>query len=286
MTVLQWLSDWLALRAADLRPRTVESYGDLIRRYIAPSIGPLPLDQLQPMQIRRLLAQICADGHSRTAELVFVMLKAAFADLDPCPMHKVKRPAHVQKSPEPWNDAEIAVYVSAIRGHKHGPALALGIVLGLRRGEICGLRWQDIDFNHGLIHIVNQRQRMGNGRIVDCPPKSDSSVRVLPAPEALLRYLRPFRQLAGYVCPISPSGLDAAHRRLVHALGLRYIPLHGLRHSMATSCIRHGGSMRSLQALLGHANYATTANRYTHPDYEMLRNAIDCAAIPCYNVLH
>lgn len=286
MTVLQWLSDWLALRAADLRPRTVESYGDLIRRYIAPSIGAIPVDQLNPDQIRHVLAQICADGHSRTAELVFVMLKAAFADLEPCPMRKIKRPAHVQKSPEAWSDAEISIYMSAIRGHKHGHAFALGIVLGLRRGEICGLRWQDIDFDRGLIHIVNQRQRMGNGQIVDCPPKSASSVRVIPAPEALLHYLRPFRQLAGYVCPISPSGLDAAHRRLVHALGLRYIPLHGLRHSMATSCIRHGGSMRSLQALLGHANYATTANRYTHPDYEMLRNAIDCAAIPCYNVLH
>jgi integrase len=286
VTVLQWLSDWLALRAADLRPRTVESYGDLIRRYIAPSIGAIPVDQLNPDQIRHVLAQICADGHSRTAELVFVMLKAAFADLEPCPMRKIKRPAHVQKSPEAWSDAEISIYMSAIRGHKHGHAFALGIVLGLRRGEICGLRWQDIDFDRGLIHIVNQRQRMGNGQIVDCPPKSASSVRVIPAPEALLHYLRPFRQLAGYVCPISPSGLDAAHRRLVHALGLRYIPLHGLRHSMATSCIRHGGSMRSLQALLGHANYATTANRYTHPDYEMLRNAIDCAAIPCYNVLH
>lgn len=285
MLLSTWLSDWLSLRAPELKPRTLESYSDLIHRHISPHIGNIPLEDLSPLQISHMLAQISAEGHSRTAEMCFVLLRSALRDLEPDPMRKVRRPAHRQESPEPWSDAQIGVYIHAIRGHKHELALLLALLLGMRRGEVCGLRWQDIDFQQGVIHVVNQRQRMASGEIVDCPPKSLSSVRVLPIPPSLLPLLRARRQLAGYVCPLSPSGLDAAHRAIVRRLDLPYIPLHGLRHSMATACIRHGGDMRSLQSVLGHANYSTTANRYTHPDMEMLRKAIAQSATMCYDVI-
>ena len=282
MNAYAYLSDWLALRSAELRPRTIESYRDLIDRYVLPSIGSVAVEQLHPDDIRHMLAQIAASGKSRTAELVYVMLKCALADLEPCPMRRVKRPAHVQSSPDAWSDDHIRAYLSALDGHRHGLALSLGLIMGLRRGEICGLRWSDIDFQDCTLHVANQRQRMSTGEIVDCPPKSASSVRILPIPDGLMLRLRRDRQLAGYLCSLSPSGLDAAHRALVHRLGLPYIPLHGLRHSMATACIRHGGDMRSLQSLLGHASYTTTANRYTHPDKGMLKKAIDLSAASCY----
>lgn len=277
-----YLSDWLALRSAELRPRTVESYRDLIDRYVSPSIGHIDADLLRPDDIRHLLAQIAATGKTRTAELVYVMLRAAFADLDSCPMHRIRRPAHVQRSPDAWSDDNIRAYLCALDVHRHGLALSLGLIMGLRRGEICGVRWSDIDFGAGTLSICNQRQRLATGEIVDCLPKSASSVRILPIPDGLMLRLRRDRQLAGYLCNLSPSGLDAAHRALVRRLGLPYIPLHGLRHSMATACIRHGGDMRSLQSLLGHASYATTANRYTHPDNDMLRKAIDLSSAACY----
>ena len=124
--------------------------------------------------------------------------------------------------------------------------------------------------------------RLDNGQIVDALPKSRSSVRKIPVPDELMARLRKNRQLSGYIDHITPSGLNKAHRVLVARLGLPPIPLHGLRHTMATSCIRHGGDMRSLQQLLGHAKYSTTADRYTHPDRQMLRAAIDSACRPCY----
>ena len=282
MLVSQYLEDWRALHWPEIRPRTRESYDHLLSRYVYPSIGALPLEELTPEAVRHLLAGIAAEGHHRTSELVFVMLRCALADLEPCPMRRVKRPHHVQASPDAWSDDQIAAYMAALKDHRHGLALALGLVCGLRRGEICGLRWTDIDFDNGVLQISNQRYRLDTGEIVDGPPKSATSVRPVPVPAPLLARLRACRQLAGYVCPLTPSGLDAAHRALVLRLGLPYIPLHGLRHSMATACIRHGGDMRSLQALLGHASYATTANRYTHPDINMRRAAIDCAAASWY----
>lgn len=282
MNTMTFLNDWLALRSAELRPRTIESYRDLLDRFVLPSLGTVPIAQLQSEDVRHLLATISAAGKTRTAELVYVMLKSALADLEPCPMRRVKRPAHVQVSPEAWSDDHIRAYLAALDGHRHGLALSLGLVMGLRRGEICGLRWSDIDFSDGTMHIVNQCQRLSSGKIVDCPPKSASSVRILPIPDGLMRRLRRERQLAGYICALTPSGLDAAHRALVSRLGLPPIPLHGLRHSMATACIRHGGDMRSLQSVLGHASYSTTANRYTHPDRCMLQKAIDLSSASCY----
>ena len=284
MSVEQWLSTWLTLRSPSLKPRTIESYADLIRRYVNPAIGSFDLAELRSTQISVLLAGIVSAGHTRTAELVFVMLKAAFRELDQDVMRRVPRPRHKQQSPEAWSDEAMSAYMAALIDHKHRLPLTLGIVLGLRRGEICGLRWQDIDFDRAELHVVNQRIRLDSGEIIDAPPKSASSVRVLPIPEELMRLMRSRRQLSGYLCSLTPSALDAAHRRLVRRLELPYIPLHGLRHSFATACIRHGGEMKSLQLLMGHANYAVTANKYTHPDRDMLRSAIDRAARSCYTV--
>lgn len=285
MQLSVWLSDWIELRSQELKPRTIDSYRELCRLHIVPAIGTEELQELTPMEITHMLAGICAEGHSRTAEMCYVLLRSALKDLEPCPMKGVRRPSHRQESPDAWPDELCAVYLRALAGHRHQVPLSLALLLGLRRGEICGLRWQDIDFQCGVIHIVNQRQRLANGELVDLTPKSLTSVRQLPIPAQLMPLLKQRRQLAGYVCSVSPSGLDAAHRTLVRKLGLPYIPLHGLRHTMATACIRHGGDMRSLQAILGHASYATTANRYTHPDLSMLRESIDRANELCYNVL-
>lgn len=281
-TLFEYLSDWLALRSGALRPRTIESYSSLIRLHIAPMLGAVPVDQLTPLHIRPCLAAIVATGHTRTAELCYVMLSAALAALPGDPMKGVPRPAHIQHTPDAWTDDQIAAYVSALADHRHGLALGLGLMLGLRRGEICGLRWQDVDYDLCEISIINQRMRLDSGQIIDALPKSRASVRTVPVPPVLMAWLRRCRGLAGYIDPITPSGLDAAHRALVRRLGLPPIPLHGLRHSMATACIRHGGDMRSLQLLLGHAKYSTTADRYTHPDRFMLRRAVDAACASWY----
>lgn len=278
MLTKDYLSSWLRLRSGGLKPRSIESYESLIRLHIAPALGDLPTEDLDPAAVLAMLAGICAAGHTRTAELCYVLLKAAL----PAAVSGVPRPAHIQRSPEAWSDDQIRSYMDALPGHRHGIALQLGLVLGLRRGEICGLRWTDIDFQHGVLQVINQRVRLDTGEIIDTSPKSRSSVRLLPLPAPLLAQLRQRRQLTGYVCPLTPSGLDAAHRALVRRLGLPYIPLHGLRHSMATAVIRHGGDMRCLQQLLGHASYATTANRYTHPDRAMLQSSLDAAANVCY----
>ena len=283
MTIGDYMTNWLSDREDEIRQRTREGYADLIVRYIAPLIGAVEVDELTPEDVGALLDLVVEVGHTRTAELLYVLLRAALTEARPGLMKKVQRPVHVQNVPEPWNDAQMAVYHAALAGHRHEVPLSLALLCGLRRGEICGLRWRDVDLRRRTLTICNQRQRMADGRIVDCAPKSRAGQRVIPFPDKLLPVLRGNFQLSGYVCTITPQGLDRAHARLVAALGLPRIPLHGLRHSMATACVRHGGDLRSLQLILGHAQFSTTATRYTHPDLDMLRGALACAGGLCYN---
>lgn len=285
MKAKPWLLDWLELRKPSLKPRTIESYKDLLDRYIIPVIGDEDVNTITPDQLRHLLAGIMAQGKSRTAELVYVVLRCAFNDLEANPMLKVKRPKHKQKSPDPWTDEQIEIYLNACQSHPQGLALSLALRLGLRRGEICGLRWMDVDFETGDLHIRNQRVTLATGETIDTSPKSETSIRDIPLPADLLQQLRKARGLpTAYVCPLTPYALDAVHRSLTRSLNVPYIPLHGLRHSMATKALRHGGNMKALQVVLGHASYSTTANRYTHPDRAFIKSTVDAATPVCYTV--
>ena len=284
MTLEAWVTSWITLRSAGLRPRTLESYRALLRLHIAPALGTVELSELSPERIMAMLAPLCAAGHTRTAELCYILLRAALGDalrlrhVAANPMDAVMRPKHHQQRPAPWSPEDVQRYVIGIRGDKHRVAWLLALQCGLRRGEICGLRWSDVDLRGRVLHIRNQRVRLDDGRLIDQPPKTESGVRDVPIPDGLVRILRGAYRLGdGYVDPISPGALDAAHRACVRRLGLPPLTLHGLRHTMATNALRNGASMRALQMVLGHADFRTTAMIYAHPDMAMLRRVVDAA---------
>ena len=274
------------LRSAGIRPRTVESYESLIRLHIGPAIGDRKLSKLKARHIAAMLKSIVDDGHARTAQLCYALLHAALRSaveerrIERSPIDAVKRPKHRTKRGKAWSKAQTRAYVAAIRGHKHQIAWLLAIGMGLRRGEICGLRWSDVDLRARIIHVHNQRVRLADGRLVDQPPKSDAGTRDLPIPKPIYEVFRRTYQWGdGYVVPITPSALDAAHRTLLRRLDLPYIRLHDLRHTMATNAVRNGAAMRVLADVLGHSDPAVTARFYTHTDPEMMTETVDAAAL-------
>ena len=286
MTLNRYLHDWLSIHCVDLKPRTRDSYADLIDRLICPAIGSIDVDQLTADEVRHLLASIIDQGHSRTAEMVYVLLRCALAESDNQVMAKVKRPKHRQKHCVPWTDEQAMIYIRACAEHPHGLAFLLALCCGLRRGEICGLRWRCVDFERNELHIIAQRVRLADGQIVDIEPKSQASTRDIPIPAPLLPALRRARGLPdGLVCSLTPSSLSHAHTALVARLGLPPIGLHGLRHTFATSTVKHGGDIRALQDILGHSSYAVTLQIYTHPDHEMKATTIDASTTAWYNGL-
>lgn len=285
MTLEDYLYEWVELRAPGLRPRTIESYTSLIRLHIAPAIGGRKLDKLKPKHIARMLTSVIGVGHTRTAELCFVFLRAALRSaveqrrIDWSPMDAVTRPKHVAAETHVWTQAQTRAYCAAIVGDRHQIAWLLAVGMGLRRGEICGLRWSDVDLRARVLHVRNQRQRLDDGRVVDAPPKSRAGTRTLPIPRMIYDALRRSYQFGGgYVEPITPSGLNAAHRRLLSRLDLPYIRLHDLRHTMVTNALRNGAAMRMISSVIGHSDPALTARVYAHVDDEMIADTIDAAA--------
>lgn len=283
--VSKWVSGWIDRRAPGLAPRTVECYRSVLRLHIAPTIGSRSLDGLKPRHISAMLADLLAAGHSRTAQLCYVILRAALADavragkLRSNPADRLDPPRHRRADPRWWTPDELHRFAVFAQNRPFALAWQLALCCGLRRGELAGLRWVDVDHTAGLIHIRNQRQRVG-GRLIDAPPKSAAGRRDIPIPPGLVPLLD--RQmilhqaaaiLSGvppiYVCspdgsPVVPEALNRALTADIAAAGVRPINLHGLRHSMATLAVSLGVSMRVLQQLLGHASYAVTAGTYAH----------------------
>lgn len=289
MYMEEWSARWLC--GLRLKPRTIESYQALIRHYILPTLGRIDLAELSAEAIQVAIAAPLAAGHGRTAEQVYTLLvqlcRAAVraGHIPASPMDTVLRPYHVP-TPTAWWAPEDAARFLRLRQLALDPHIVVWVIAlccGLRRGELCGLQWQDIDLDQSTIRVTRQRITLADGRTVIAPPKSRSSARTLAIPADLAVWLADQRPAAGgYVAiscksgrPITPSGLDSAWRRAVHAAGMPPITLHGCRHTCGAAAVRAGVAMRVLQDIMGHSSDTVTSRIYAHVDSTAQRQALD-----------
>lgn len=289
MHMEEWATRWLRMQR--IKPRTRESYESLHRLYILPALGHIELAELSAEAIQVAIAAPLAAGHGRTAEQVYTLLvqlcRAAVraGHIQASPMDAILRPYHVP-TPTAWWAPEDAARYLRLRQLAMDPHLVvwvLALCCGLRRGELCGLRWDDIDLQQCIITVARQRITLADGRTVAAPPKSKSSARTLAIPDDLSAWLADHRPAAGgYVAisattgrPITPSGLDQAWRRAVHAAGMPPITLHGCRHTCGAAAVRAGVAMRVLQDIMGHSSDTVTSRIYAHVDQCAQRTALD-----------
>ena len=289
MIMEEWSERWLRMQR--IKPRTIESYQALIRHYILPTLGRIDLAELSAEAIQVAIAAPLAAGHGRTAEQVYTLLmqlcRAAVraGHIDRSPMDAIRRPYHVP-TPTAWWAPEDAARFLRLRQLALDPHIVVWVIAlccGLRRGELCGLQWQDIDLGQCTITVARQRITLADGRTVAAPPKSRSSARTLAIPADLANWLTAHRPATGgYVAisattghPITPGGLDSAWRRAVRASGMRPITLHGCRHTCGAAAVRAGVAMRVLQDIMGHSSDAVTSRIYAHVDSTAQRAALD-----------
>lgn len=172
--------------------------------------------------------------------------------------------------------------------------LNLGVLIclhtGLRIGEICALRWEDIDSENGMLQVQRTIERIyilsdGNKHteLQLSTPKTRNSQREIPLTKDLLRLLKPFRKVVNpqfYILTNSPKPTEPRtyrnyYRHLLNSLNIPFIKFHGLRHSFATRCIESGCDSKTVSILLGHANISTTLNLYVHPNFDQKKRCID-----------
>lgn len=280
VSLSSWVQSWIERRSIRLAPSTISGYRGSLRRYIAPSgVGDLPLDEIAPEDLIVLLSPIIGRGYTRQAQLVQILIGAALRDavrqriIPWNPMDAVDKIRHKAKLTAWLLPDQAAQLLRSAReaGDPLYPAWLLGLCCGLRRGEILGLKWTDLDFAAGVLHVRRQLIRV-DGKLLETAPKTLTSIRDIPLPAVLADQLR-FMRRDGYLIAATPDGLKNGLRRACDRAGVPKITLHGLRHSMAAVAATEGIPIKVLQEIMGHAQYTTTADVYAHVDRKAVSDA-------------
>ena len=281
MTVDAWIAMYLDLYKRGCKPRTLEEYRRLYAAHILPALGAVDVADVTPEDVQRVL--LCAADRSgaRTAQAVHALLRAAYRRavrsrlLPWSPVDAVDRPQH---TPEPGVAMTPADYDTALPWVLDDLGLSLALLAGLRRAEIAGLQWQDVDLSARLITIRRTRQRVG-GQLVTGTPKSAAGARCVPIDAQLLPILRAeYRLIPGaWVCPCAPECHDRRWQRLqAHTLSLsRRYRLHDLRHTYVTRLLLAGAVPRVVQYVAGHSSLDVTMRVYAHVTPADARQELD-----------
>jgi integrase len=196
---------------------------------------------------------------------------------------------------EPLTVNEAHRFLAAVKGNRLHALYELALHTGLRRGELLGLRWEDLDLNAGSASIRRTLQRTNTGGLTTLPTKTRASERRIALPARCLQSLKLHReqqqqerntagaewQHSAYVFttpqgrPIDPTNLTRTFTALLRKAGLRRIRFHDLRHSTATLLLEQGVELVVIKELLGHAHIGVTATVYAHVRIRLQRDAID-----------
>lgn len=281
VTLSSWVQSWIERRSIRLAPSTISGYRGSLRRYITPSVvGAMALEEIAPEDLIVLLSPIVGRGHTRQAQLVQILVGAALRDaarrriIPWNPMDAVDKIQHRAKKTA-WLAPDQAAQLLRSARERSDPyyiAWVLGLCCGLRRGEILGLKFEDIDFAAGVLHVQRQLIRV-DGQIIESAPKTLTSIRDVPLPAMVAERLR-FCRPACRVIDATPDTLKNALNRACACAGVPRITLHGLRHSMAAVAATEGVPIKVLQEIMGHAQYSTTADIYAHVDRSAVIHAL------------
>jgi integrase len=202
----------------------------------------------------------------------------------------IELPMHRPKEIIPWSADEATAFLEGTKDHKWHLGFVLAALYGMRRGEVVGLRWSDIDFSTRAIRVTQQAQWI-DGVVRPGPLKTPTSNRILPlvpATELLFaeHLAKTGSDLAALIesdAPIlagphhgyiGPDVLSNEFLKVSAELGLRRITIHVLRHTAATNLKNMGVPARDMQLILGHAHVSTTQQLYQHADAEGQRSAL------------
>lgn len=279
---------------------TVASFRGNLRNYIYPALGDSKLPEITSGQITAMLRDIQAEGkaHQTVVKVYTVirsLLKMAYMEdvIDRNPMDKVERPKprkdEIKKSGEEAYTAEEVRYImECLRKEplKWQTYLCLLIDTGIRRGEGCGLTWDNIDFDAGTVTIdKNVNYTKERGTYVDTP--KNRRVRrfdVAPHVLSLLRQMKEEQNRNGiqtnWVFTQNDSGEvmfpHSPNRYMTNFMkkyGIQHLHPHKLRHSFASIAITNGADVASVSEKLGHSDKAVTLRMYTHANEESIRRA-------------
>lgn len=305
VTVADHLAAWRTSKARDVKPRTAELHAHYCNHHIVPAVGHLKLRDLTPLHVEHLVGTIADTVGKNTANkcrtLLFSAMKKAVR-LRMIPFNPVEAVDPIKEQPRAmklWSTSETDRFLAEASTHRLYAAFHLLLSTGLRRGELLGLRWGDIDGN--VLHVVRSVTLRNNVEVITTP-KTKRSTRIVALPDDTLAVLEAHRQRQRgehAAIGIQPDqrthivtsevgtlmGVRNFSRTFTHLqarAGVTRIRLHDLRHLHATLLVAHGIDLRTVADRLGHADPAFTLRTYSHV---LDRNRV-AAAIGLDELLH
>ncbi|WP_338898142.1 site-specific integrase [Streptomyces sp. TG1A-60] len=328
-SVAAYLTYWLENVAVhQLRENTHTRYAACVDRYLIPGLGKKRITKITAKDVRTWLNQLrttcqccargidadrdqprcCAAGACCSKRLSPLTLTYIHSVLKSALEHAVREeeiPRNVARNVrtgtprprrfEPLTADEARQFLTATRGHRLHALFELALHTGLRKGELLGLHWEDLDLGSGTAAIRRTLQRTSAGGLTTLPTKTRASERRIALPARCLQSLKHHHEQQQHECeaagttwqhnghvfttpqgrPIDPTNLTRTFTTLLRKAGLRRIRFHDLRHSTATLLLEQGVELVVIKELLDHAHIGVTATVYAHVRLRLQRQAID-----------
>lgn len=296
-TINQITEEWKEEKKKYVKKSTYAAYQLLIQNHIKPYFGDLYEVNEEKVQ-QFVFDKLDAGLSEKTIRDIIIVLKMIlkfgikngyleYVQID------AKFPSKQEKKDlDVLSKADQKKFMEHLRNNFTFKNLGIFICLstGMRIGEICGLRWCDVDTVEGVIKVRHTLQRIyiieGKTRHTELlldTPKTANSVRDIPMSSELLKMLKSLNKVVNenyYVIsndikPIEPRTYRNYYKKLCRQLDIPELKFHGLRHSFATRCIESRADYKTVSVLLGHSNISTTLNLYVHPNKEQKKKTID-----------
>ena len=311
ITMEKWLLTWLNVyKKNKLGPGTFDNYETNIINHIIPNIGKVELKKLRTDHLQIFYNKLLVNGNKKTGKelspktirRVHVIINAALEQAIKVKHINENVSKYVEllkienKEFEYLNSDEITQFLNYCDGDRFCAAFVLECYTGVRRGELLGLRWQDVSFDkdqiriNQVVKVVKNRDGEGNKtKLIFGTPKTRSSRRTIPVPENVISILKEYQKqqneekmLIGkrykdndlLFCkvdgtPIRPQNFTNHFKRLLKESGVeKKVRFHDLRHSVASLLLELDQHPKVVQELLGHSVIATTLDIYSHVTLE------------------
>ena len=283
-----YLEGWLdEVVRRSVRPKTFVSYRAIVRLHLAPALGKIPVGELRPADVQGYLNAKSASGLApRTVAYHRNVLRQGLGHAERTELvwrnvAKLALPPRIpRREVRPLTPEQARIFLGAIAGDRFEALYLLALGVGLRQGEILGLRWSDVDLESGTIRVRSSLQRV-EGAFSFVEPKSVTSRRIVAMPslvrEALLAHRARqlaegplagefadllFTTLAGH--PVDGINVTRKFQRILKRIGLPRQRFHDLRHACASLLLSQGVPARVVMETLGHSQISLTLNTYSH----------------------
>ena len=294
LTIRTLFYDWLKIAAIRIKESSLANYRMKIEKHIIPKFGDLHYCELTAEKVQSFISGKlkCGLSPKYVADIV-ILMKSVFRHASrtrglPNPLEYVELPKRKSTEVQLLSRNQQKTLQTYLLNNMC--LSSLGILLcfytGLRIGELCALKWEDIDFENGIINVSRTIQRIQNiGRsgikcctkLIISEPKSASSNRKIPIPDVILSYLLKYKSeveffmLSGSIKPVEPRVMQYRFAVILKKADLPSVHFHALRHMFASNCIACGFDVKSLSEILGHSSFDITLNRYVHSSMEQKR---------------